>query len=256
MDRSDMITDDILHAFVDGHLSEKDSAFVETWLNENPDRAEEIADWMAQNADIKEIFPQSEYEMREPQADTANVNAAPKPVLTQIAAALVLLVIGASGGWILRGESTPASHTVITASLVQEAITAHAVYAADPQRPVEIAASEEALLIRWLSNRVGQQMVAPNLENKGFDLVGGRLLAVSEGPAAQFMYENAAGTRITLMAVRGDNGRMAEFRFENNGETNSFYWQDQNLRYALVGDIARDDLSALATDVFDQLTAG
>ncbi|WP_039017969.1 anti-sigma factor family protein [Halocynthiibacter namhaensis] len=255
---SKTITDDMLHAFVDGHLSDADMAHVESWLNANPDRAEEIMDWAEQNRSIEALFP--EVPVNSVEAPSANTNAAPLRYAAQFVAGLAVLAVGIFAGWTLRDSNDiaqlPTNDTEIIAALVQDALAAHVVYAVDPHRPVEIKASQEALLIRWLSNRVGAQMVAPNLESSGFDLVGGRLLSVSEGPAAQFMYENLAGTRITLMVLQGNTGRMAEFQFENDGEANSFYWQDETLRYALVGDIPRGELSEIASNVFNQLTAG
>ena len=145
----------------------------------------------------------------------------------------------------------PQNTDIMVAGLVQEAITAHAVYTADPNRPVEVKAEDEDLLIRWLSNRVGEQLSAPDLTANGFELVGGRLLSVADGPAAQFMYENAAGTRITLFAVRSNNSQLAEFTFRQNGKINSFYWQDEHLRYAIVGNLPRNDLNKLAIRVFE-----
>ncbi|WP_368187228.1 anti-sigma factor [Aestuariibius sp. HNIBRBA575] len=245
------ITDDMLHAFVDGQLDDADMARVESWLNEHPEKAEEIADWDAQNHAIQSLFPAQESPLSvKPIA--ANQPTAPSGNwMGRVAAMLAVLGLGMAGGWVLRG---PGSDVELTARLVGDAMSAHVVFAADPHRPVELAASEEDLLIRWLSNRVGHTLATPDLSAHGFDLVGGRLLSVAEGPAAQFMYENAAGQRITLFAVQGPTTRVAEFSYDQNGPVNSFYWQDENLRYAVVGDIPRDDLSAVAVTIFDALS--
>ncbi len=50
----------------------------------------------------------------------------------------------------------------------------------------------------WLSNRLKRSMTIPSLTEYGFQLVSVRLLPGEEGPAAQFMYQNAAGERLTL----------------------------------------------------------
>ena len=54
------VTTDMLHAFVDGQLNDADMALVEAYLTENPDRAEEVADWAAQNDAIHALFPAPE----------------------------------------------------------------------------------------------------------------------------------------------------------------------------------------------------
>lgn len=241
------VTTDMLHAFVDGQLCDTEMALVEAYLAENPDRADEVAEWAAQNDAIRALFPAPDRPIDLPDASqVANVNRAPWPA---IAASVAILAVGIALGWAGRGIA-PQNTEIQVAGLVNEAIAAHAVFTADPHRPVEIKADEEDLLIRWLSNRVGVQLSTPDLSSNGFELVGGRLLSATEGPAAQFMYENAAGTRITLFAVRSNSGRMAKFEFESDGKTNSFYWQDERLRYAIIGDLPRDDLSKLAIQVY------
>lgn len=242
------ITTDMLHAFVDGQLNDSDTALVETYLCENPDRAEEVADWAMQNTAILDLFPSPDRPIELPATpQAANLRRAP---IRAIATSISILILGITLGWTANRLQTQNTEITVT-GLVQQAINAHAVYTADPHRPVEVKASEEALLIRWLSNRVGEQLSAPDLSANGFDLVGGRLLSVADGPAAQFMYENADGTRITLFATRAVNSQMAEFTFKQNGKTNSFYWQDDRLRYAIIGDLPRADLNRLAIRIYD-----
>ena len=78
------------------------------------------------------------------------------------------------------------------------------------------------------------------------------------GARAQFMYQNAAGERITLYvgaidaaAARGQ-GETA-FRYTTEGAVASFYWVDQGFGYALSGKLPRPGLLALAEAVYKQL---
>jgi len=241
------ITTEMLHAFVDGQLNDADMDRVESYLADNPERAAEVGDWAMQNDAICGLYPANELPIELPEIPIA-ANS-PRAPLSAIAASIAILAFGVMIGWLGRGAA-PQNTEISVAGLVQEAITAHAVYTADASRPVEIRADQEELLIGWLSKRVGERLSAPDLSAKGYDLVGGRLLPSSDGPAAQFMYENAQGLRITLFAARSDGSLMAEFTFQENGKTNSFYWQDEKLRYALVGDLPHDSLNALAIAVY------
>ncbi len=263
------VSDDMLHAFLDGQLPPEQMDVVEAWLAENPERAEEVLNWAEQNAAIRTLFPEAKAfsapaapEAADPPAPEkpalaapprpANENAAPSGLSwSAIAAALTMLAVGLGTGWFARGSVGPT--TTEMATLVQEAVAAHRVYSVDPHRPVEVAASEEETLVRWLSNRVGRQLQAPDLSGQGFTLVGGRLLSVTEGPAAQFMYENTDGRRITLFASQAATGQLASFTFNASDAEGSFYWEDENLSYAIVGDVGRDSLNMLATAVFQQL---
>jgi len=244
------ITDDMLHAFVDGQLSDKEMARVEVYLNDNPQSAAEVADWSAQNEAILELFPVPTKKPTLPSNSLPSVSYGRSWMAA--AASIALLCVGMGVGWYGRGAIV--NDVELVAVLVDEAIAAHTVYTADPHRPVEVAANEEALLVRWLSKRVGSQLAAPDLRAQGFELVGGRLLSVSEGPAAQFMYEDKDKRRITLFAVKGVTARVASFSYQQNGAIGSFYWADENLRYTIVGDISRSNLNTLAVQVYNQLS--
>ncbi|KJZ19544.1 anti-sigma factor family protein [Loktanella sp. S4079] len=249
------ITEEMLHAFVDGQLDDAQMDRVEAYLNKHPERLEDLEAWTAQNAAINALYPHRDMPPQMPalttQTPTANTNAAPSGLSwAAIAASMVMLALGLAGGWIARGNQ---ANPQLMASLVQEAVQAHAVYSIDPHRPVEVAASEEETLIRWLSNRVGEPLQAPDLTANGYTLVGGRLVSAAEGPAAQFMYEDATGKRITLFAVKGATGQLASFNYNQTGNTGSFYWEDANLSYAIVGEADRDMLNQLAISIYNQL---
>lgn len=128
-------------------------------------------------------------------------------VWPQAVAASVLLGLGLAGGWVGHQIwSTPQQQVVDTASLarglMRDAMVAHLVYAADTRRPVEVTASEQDQLLRWLSRRLGRPLEPPALTTLGWSLVGGRLLPGDTGGAsatrAQFMYEDKGGQRLTL----------------------------------------------------------
>jgi anti-sigma factor RsiW len=253
------ITYDILQAYVDGELDEALHTEVTAWLAQNPEKAADVAGWQAQNETIHALFPAPE--TRLDVAELARLSAPERPpappLMARLAAALAILALGLSLGWYSRGEL--ASPGTSGDSMVQQALAAHAVFAADANRPVEIRANEEALLLRWLSKRLGESLAAPDLRSQGYELVGGRLLSVPDGPAALFMYENTTGSRITLFATRPDTGpgsdsQMAEFRFENSDAARGFYWQDSRLAYAVIGDMSRESLSTIATVIYKQLS--
>ncbi len=83
---------------------------------------------------------------------------------------------------------------------------AHALYAADANRPVEVWANEEKRLVTWLTKRLGFPVHAPDLNGVGYALVGGRLVAGNEKPTALLMYENADKQRLTLQVRKQSRG--------------------------------------------------
>jgi len=138
------------------------------------------------------------------------------------------------------------------AGFAQRADIAYAVYSPEQRHPVEVAASEEAHLIQWLSKRLNRPLSVPSLQEYGYSLVGGRLLPGEAGPAAQFMYENQQGARLTLY-VTGISRDETAFRLFRDGNRRTFYWINDGMGYALSGAIAEGKLRTMAIDVCSEL---
>ncbi|MHA1570751.1 MAG: anti-sigma factor family protein, partial [Alphaproteobacteria bacterium] len=161
------------------------------------------------------------------------------------------LLVGGAGGWGLHGlKEVPGIAGV--PSFVERAIGAHLVYVAEVRHPVEVAANQEGHLVAWLSKRLGSPLRPPRLGSAGYDLVGGRLLEESGRPAAQFMYEDDAGRRVTVY-VRAYEGKDTAFKFVGEGTVSAFYWVDEPFAYALTGELPRQELLDVAHLVYTDL---
>jgi anti-sigma factor RsiW len=140
---------------------------------------------------------------------------------------------------------------------VRQASFAHAVYLPEKRHPVEVAASEQAHLVQWLSKRLGKPLKIPDLQALGFELVGGRLLPGDSGARAQFMFQNPQGQRVTLYlgALAGNtaDSQATQFRFEPDSAVPSFYWAEQGFGYALSAQLDKPTLLALADAVYQQI---
>ena len=161
----------------------------------------------------------------------------------------------ASGlGWLLRDALIERAGTPTT--FARQAAFAHALYAADVNRPVEIWAAEEKRLVNWLTKRLGFQVHAPDLNSVGYALVGGRLVAGNEKPTALFMYENADKQRLSLQVRKQAAGPdETAFRYAEENGVSVFYWIDDACGYALSGNVDRAQLLKIAHVVYGQLAA-
>lgn len=179
-------------------------------------------------------------------------------------AAAVLVAFGV--GWIANAQwqlrpSGGLARAPATQNFVREATAAYVVYSPEKRHPVEVAASEQQHLVQWLSRRLDRPLKVPDLSAQGYALVGGRLLPGDEGARAQFMFENAAGQRVTLylgalddkVSPASSTGQETAFRFASAGPVPSFYWVDHGFGYALSAPLSRDALLALAAEVYRQL---
>jgi anti-sigma factor RsiW len=93
--------------------------------------------------------------------------------------------------------------------------------------------------------RLGQPLPVPSLQEYGYTLVGGRLLPGETGPAAQLMYEDQAGARVTLYVAHVAKAEPS-FRILEGGDRRTFYWVFADLGYALSGTASEAKLDAIA----------
>ncbi|GHD98649.1 hypothetical protein U879_14245 [Defluviimonas sp. 20V17] len=254
------LSDEELLAYHAGALSEAERAQIAARLAADPAAQARLVDWVAQDAALAAAYG-AVAEDPVPARLTAVVAAARNPAhpgargwrgaLTRSAAALVLLAMGAGGGWLARGPGAPPPGR----SLAQAATEAYRTYAVEVVHPVEVPASDGAHLTGWISKRLGHKIHAPAFGKLGYRLMGGRILPGDTGTAALFMYENDAGGRVTLyVAPRGGKTGDTAFRFFSKGQDQGFWWTDGPFGYALVGEIGREDLRRIAIAAYDQLT--
>jgi len=135
------------------------------------------------------------------------------------------------------------------------AARAHLVYSPEVRHPVEVDAKQQDHLVKWLSKRLDLPLKVPVLTQEGFELLGGRLLPGGEGPVAQFMYQDAAGKRLTLYVTPNKKAqqKLTSFQFAKEGNVSVFYWIDEDCGYALSGDIDKGTLAKVAALVYKQL---
>lgn len=185
--------------------------------------------------------------------------------LQRIAAAVLWMTIGVTVGGLSGGyyvsQRTPAVLTQTQSApdlsgFVRQASVAYTVFAPEVRRPVEVGSNDTKSLNTWLSKRLQRPIEAPDLSQTGFLLMGGRLLpGDTNKPAAQFMYQDQQGQRITVF-LRGIAEPVAEtaFRFSAHAGVNTFYWVDRNWGYALSGELSRSQLFQLAQHIHARLS--
>ena len=266
------LTDDELHALVDGLAPAGQVDKLQTRLMADAAGQIKLAQWQAQREALRSLHQEVLHEqvpppLQQAAQQTLQAHETSGQWRRQAGmAASLLLTFGA--GWFASASwdtaSLPSANPAVVAraqperDFVRQASVAHSVYVPEVRHPVEVTALEQAHLVQWLSKRLGKPLKVPNLAAQGFDLVGGRLLPGDAGARAQFMFQNPAGTRITLYigAVAPSEATMAKetsFKFDANAGVPSFYWVDQGFGYALAGQVPREQLMALSQLVYQQL---
>lgn len=260
------ITEDDLHAWVDGQLDPARADALQAYLAAHPDQARRVQAWQAQRQALRARFAGV---LEEPIPERLREAARPPRApgashgLWRLAACLLIALGGGVLGWGLRAQwpqPTQLASAVPAApgAFALRAAVAHTVYVPDMRRPVEISADHEDQLVTWLSKRMGARLTPPKLQALGYHLEGGRLLPGGQGPVAQFMYEDAAGMRLTLYVTNEDinkptRGTPTTFQYTHDGAVNVFYWIEDGFGYALSSYAGRSELARISAEVYRQL---
>ncbi len=275
------VSDNLIQAYVDGQIGAPQRALVEAYMAERPELAAKVAGYRYMNEDMHNLFDQSLQE-QVPQhlidifsESDARVSPAPSqrasrgskllevmqrllapavPGVWRVSSYVVTLAwlgMGVAVGWQLQ-HVQPRDRVP---PMVKHAAVAYVTYASELIHPVEVRANEEDHLEAWLTQRLGIDVKAAKLDQLGFSLMGGRLLAGTQRPVAQFMYEDKVGRRLTLYIKTQEMGydQSAAFKFAQEGDVKAFYWINGGTGFVLSGILDRPDLLRVARAIYQQL---
>jgi anti-sigma factor RsiW len=268
------IDEDDFQAFVDGQLPPERRRAVMAYLASRPDEASRMDDYRTLSEALHLGFDEVLYEPLPKRLRVEHYRGQSSwagrlgdwiglarlgPVLRFASVALPLLAAGAGVGWGVA-EHWPASEVESPGQdFARQAYNAHVVFAPDLRHPVEFGADQQDSLLLWLSERLGAALHAPNLQDIGYTLVGGRLVPASGQPAALLMYENSDAHRITIYIRAGwappSNGAPEGFIAfaSDDGAGTGVYWAEGKLAYALIGPMDREQLFSAAKIIQQQL---
>lgn len=267
-------SDEALSAWVDGEGSASERAEIGAWLRAHPDEAARVQAWVRDREGLHAAYAGV---VDEPvPAHLAAVARGTRPPLARIvprgwvrwpgwrmaAAVGAVFLLGAVVGGVLgaqwqertalaRARTAAVATAAAPQGWLQRAAFAHSVYTPEPRHAVEVRAQEEHLA-RWLTRRIEAPVKLFDLRAMGFELVGGRLLPDGPGKSAQLMYQNADGKRVTVYLRKPEPGTDTAFRYEQQGKLGMFYWIEEKTGFALVGDLPKERLLAMAKSIYDQ----
>jgi anti-sigma factor RsiW len=274
-DQAHTITEDQLHAYVDGLLDETARRAVERYLAQNADAATRVKSWQTLNRGLQQLASGLSATPGRPlnwkhgvDGDELGSRRARKGFASrvmQITAVAASLAIGVLGGW-YANEAIEYPAAAGDEIFVREAASAYQVFASPVQaRPVEMKAEERDLLQRWLSHKmsVGFAMKVPQLDGEGWALVGGRLLSNAYGPAALYVYErpDAAAAepgkkvRIALYVTAKPELVKKPLSWPKGFSVEICDWGNDRLHMALAGPVARDQMKKLLGPINTQIIA-
>ncbi|MCW5722927.1 MAG: anti-sigma factor [Devosia sp.] len=246
-----------LMAHADGQLSLPERERLEAELAEHPDAAGELTQLRRQIDAIRTLYGPVLTEPVPERLDidrlSARRTARRQRFWSMAAAAIIVLGVGIGTGWMLRASL---AGPTAAERLIASAVSAHTVYAGENRHAVEVPGSDSAHLTSWLSSRLDTQLALPDLSAWDLTFLGGRLLPAPDSPggrAAQLMYEDRDGERLTLYVTpAGAPG--PGYQLASLGLDTALYWADDVLTCTITAPYAADRVRAIARSVFGQLS--
>jgi len=265
------VPEEALQAYVDGQLDGRHRAALEAYLAGRPDEAARLAAYRKQNIGLHALFDLPATKMRASEATPRHLKAlaaqldaqlraskSPKTrrpiILRRLAASIVVMLSAGTAGWLALDQVTGGNDALV--NLTRQATEAPLQPATANQ--ASTAPAGEHQIVAWLAAQPGDvPTTVPDLEALGFRLSGERLVTTADGrPAAQLLYSDETGQRITLTMRSGGKAGQTSFTFARDGEAARFFWQDAHMAYSLAGTMAQEKLLQIAEAVSASLREG
>ena len=218
-----------------------------------------MARYRSQNAGLHALYDDILHEELPPKIAAAlETRRSGVPPWAAMAAAIALFVVGAAGGWMVRGETETTQQLasappIDTQELMVRASMAHVVSHEDELRSASNGGT--AAVGDYLADRMGKPVKVPSLDSFGYRLVGSRVLPDTNGPAAQFVFSDESGRKVSLY-VRGEEADGVNISYALADDLSMFYWNDSDRSYAMVTRVddeqGREALLTAAKAVYGQ----
>ncbi|WP_187428515.1 hypothetical protein ROLI_044380 [Roseobacter fucihabitans] len=240
-----------LSAYLDGELDPAEAETIEALLETDQAAQDELDALLQAQGIAQEVF---DAELSHPvpfdlikqikETPPPARSVAKRPIWGAMAASILALMIGGTGGYMLRDQTAP----VQTAGWLSDIADYHGVYAGQQRHLVEVGADESDHIEKWLGATIGTTFSIPDLSDLGLTFEGGRLLVANGRPVAQLMYRQGDGTVIALCLQRSTVARDDQPTFKQS-TINGFdfvSWSAQDADYVVIGPGGHPDLGAVA----------
>ncbi len=233
------VTDNDLHAYVDGHLDQERRREVESYLSTRPDKAVVVNDYRQQRIILHRLFDGIEdrampRDLRHLATEADRALRVGRLIRTGTRAAVVCAAFLFVTVTVFYGAPNivrpDASDTL--KDFRQQAVQAHLALG---DNPLETDPALE-----------GPLPAAPELDAVGLIPVARRLIHTNSGAALQVVYVDSDDSRVTLYAQTVDSGFRHAVTFVAEDGVGQMYWRNNGVAFSLLGPSDKEQLSRIA----------
>lgn len=266
MTKAFKFTDESVQDYIDGRLSDRERMLFALHMQENPEDARLVRELQLQNDLLKGIGSDildedvpdnllsivrgasgSKFPTAGSPAHSSPIRARRVATHWAIAASLATLIAGGIAGWLGRDYVDPpvSSEDIILAS----GLDAYRLYAGDKDYPVEFGSDKIDELTGWLDRTFKTPIKPPVLDDKGYTLVGGRVLPYASGNYGFFVYENAKNDRVAVICWPRSQRPQPVRRYNPGKEYTTRYWNKSTFGFAIYAQSANSEFDKIADAV-------
>ncbi|SEO58799.1 anti-sigma factor family protein [Aquisalimonas asiatica] len=269
---NDTISSEMINAYLDGELDAATQARVADYLARSPEAMATVRDYEAQTHALHQLYDPI---LDEPVPDRLLAAITPEQAhggakagwlrrsVPLAAAASVAMIVGVVAGWVLRSDLyEQEAERMAMQIFLQQASSSYSLYAREdsPWRETRLEDDRDRFG-EWFRERNELEIAAPELDDDGFEFVGGHALPSSSGSAGQMLYRNEDDQMVAIyFQARGEDSIVSR-AFDRNGgasfleqdDLSMYHWNSESgsTRYAVLGSVDQDMLSSLAERAFD-----
>jgi len=263
------IADLDIQDYLDGRLDPERRASLALEMRENPELAREIQELRTQDEALGMLGAEVLYEpipdrlletlrVSEDGPDSADNVPSPPPAALQrqtarsgfsrIAAVLLLLVIGGTGGWLGRGALSPEPDPV--SMILADLESAYSFYASEDDFPVEFKPDQDNDFGAWVKRAFQRQIKRPDLTGAGYDYVGGRFLPRATISTGLFLFRDSKGRRVSVFFWPSDQPPQRKIQVSQSKSVAVRFWTDKDWGFAVLGQNDNSDIETIAESIY------
>ncbi|MEQ8319759.1 MAG: hypothetical protein RH946_05805 [Rhodospirillales bacterium] len=244
-----------LMAYIDGLLNEAPlrKRAVERRIADDPALAELVRTIRAQNNALRDAYAGMLLDAPVPERLTRALETPdrlPASLFPKLAAVAAIVILAAGGGW-YAGYDTSADDERIATQFLEQSYQR---FVETESLSVGDAASVSTdMPVNWLSNRLSLRLQAPDLQSKGYAIVGQETVKVGDVQMVRLVYAAANGETFSLfLRPRWESGHR-EVRVVTENDVSLAVWLDGPLAATLAGKLPRERLNELVGIVRDTM---
>jgi anti-sigma factor RsiW len=242
------VTEEELHAYLDGELGDTRRAVVEAYLREHPDDARRLEAYRADGAAVGRIFSHVPAAMPAKRSAGAPRRRSVSAISWRLAAAAVLILsLGGAGGWFGRALVNDASME----RLAQQAAAAHLILEGPGAEPLETSSLED--LSRIISRALGVPTELRDPSSTGYKIAGARVVPQAKGRGVQLVMRGPADETITFYFEGRPGAKETPFRRIAGDGVTTLVWEDDDRGCAMTSTLEPKKLEEVGRRIYEAL---